>query len=75
MVSCSRYWGRDFSAVVLDQLRRSLAADADRNCEIRLLQRRADDVEGLAEAFDPVVINSVAQYFPNLSYLTRVRRR
>ena len=40
---------------------------------VRLLERSADDFEGLEEgAFDLVVLNSVVQYFPDAGYLVRV---
>ncbi|MFC0435416.1 non-ribosomal peptide synthetase [Kutzneria buriramensis] len=69
------YWGTDFSAPVLDELRRQVdrAGWSDR---VRLRCQPADDTSGLpAEGFDTVVLNSVAQYFPDARYLDRVLTR
>ncbi|MEX2587463.1 MAG: amino acid adenylation domain-containing protein, partial [Actinomycetota bacterium] len=70
---CDQYWGTDFSAEVIAKL----ATDVERHPKlapkVSLLCRAAHEVEGLPEQFfDTVVINSVAQYFPNIEYLTRV---
>jgi hypothetical protein len=41
--------------------------------KVELLERSANDLQDLAEdSFDTVIINSVAQYFPNAAYLNRV---
>ncbi|MCY1023457.1 non-ribosomal peptide synthetase [Pyxidicoccus sp. MSG2] len=71
--SCTRYCGTDLSGVVLDKLRRGLAGREPMPCEISLLQRPADALSDLPGGpFDTVVLNSVAQYFPSLAYLTTV---
>ena len=71
--SCDRYVASDFSHGALGRLRGQLEALPALAERVELLERRADDFDGLAEdSFDAVVINSVAQYFPNLAYLTRV---
>ncbi|NNB93013.1 amino acid adenylation domain-containing protein [Corallococcus exiguus] len=71
--SCTRYCGTDLSGVVLDKLRRGLAAREPMPCELSLLQRPADALRDLPGGpFDTVVINSVAQYFPSLAYLETV---
>ncbi|MFP2896583.1 condensation domain-containing protein [Corallococcus sp. 4LFB] len=71
--SCTRYCGTDLSGVVLDKLRRGLAAREPMPCELSLLQRPADALRDLPGGpFDTVVINSVAQYFPSLAYLDTV---
>jgi SAM-dependent methyltransferase/acyl carrier protein len=68
---CSAYWGTDISEVALGALRSRWEGTAAP--EVRLLQRAADDFTGIPEgAFDLVVLNSVAQYFPGLDYLLRV---
>ncbi|MBA2675316.1 non-ribosomal peptide synthetase, partial [Ramlibacter sp.] len=71
-LACAQYWGMDFSATVLEQLRASLDAHPAAACDVRLLHREANDFDGVEPLFDTVVINSVAQYFPNLDYLTQV---
>ncbi|MCP4661953.1 MAG: amino acid adenylation domain-containing protein [bacterium] len=65
------YCGTDFSQPALDYAREQLEK---RNLEgVTLHTRTADDFEGLAaESFDTVVLNSVAQYFPDIDYLVRV---
>ncbi len=66
------YWGTDFSAPVLDDLRAQIDQTgwADR---VRLRCQPADDVSGLPRGhFDTVVLNSVVQYFPDAGYLDRV---
>ncbi|MCA1593880.1 MAG: phosphopantetheine-binding protein [Acidobacteria bacterium] len=68
---CSHYWGTDFSPAALALLRRQLAESE--LPQVTLNQRLADDFQGMeAEAFDAVVLNSVAQYFPSIEYLLRV---
>jgi amino acid adenylation domain-containing protein len=67
-----RYVGTDFSARVLETLRRRVDA-AGALPPVVLLHREADDFSGLeAERFDTVVLNSVCQYFPSAEYLARV---
>ncbi|HWX42056.1 MAG TPA: amino acid adenylation domain-containing protein, partial [Blastocatellia bacterium] len=70
---CTRYLGTDFSKVSLDALQRELITRGDKFSNVRLVERMADDFEGIeAGAFDTVIINSVVQYFPDLDYLLRV---
>ncbi|MEU5002603.1 amino acid adenylation domain-containing protein [Streptomyces sp. NPDC021622] len=78
---CETYLGTDLSAPVIARLRNQVAAAglADR---VELRCRAADtDTDADADAdiasgvFDTVVINSVAQYFPDLGYLRRVLRQ
>jgi ubiquinone/menaquinone biosynthesis C-methylase UbiE len=71
--SCNKYVASDFSHEVLDRLREQLATlPALEEC-VELLERRADNFDGFADdSFDAVIINSVAQYFPSVAYLTRV---
>jgi SAM-dependent methyltransferase/acyl carrier protein len=67
----ARYVGTDFSAVTLDQLGSSLRAGGLDG--VKLLRREADDFTGFGDGeFDLVVLNSVVQYFPDVSYLSRV---
>jgi thioesterase domain-containing protein/acyl-CoA synthetase (AMP-forming)/AMP-acid ligase II/acyl carrier protein len=70
---CKQYWATDFSAPVIEVLRAQVAADVELSSRVRLLCQSADVVEGLpAGFFDAILINSVAQYFPNAEYLVRV---
>ncbi|HEY1271032.1 MAG TPA: amino acid adenylation domain-containing protein, partial [Terriglobales bacterium] len=69
---CECYWGTDFSQTALDYIRRQLPGKPELS-HLQLAQRRAEDLEGLPQqAFDAVVINSVAQYFPSIEYLVTV---
>jgi len=71
--ACQRYVALDFSPQVLRKLREHLAQTADLFGKVDLLERSADNFEGFAEdSFSTVIVNSVAQYFPSLSYLDRV---
>lgn len=66
---CESYWGTDLSARAVADLR----AQFDDDARVQLRACAADDFSGMpAEYFDLVVINSVAQYFPNADYLHRV---
>lgn len=66
-----RYVGVDFSPAVLERLSRKVNARGISN--IRLHCAPADNLSELGESdFDMVVINSVAQYFPDVDYLLKV---
>jgi SAM-dependent methyltransferase/acyl carrier protein len=68
-----RFVGTDFSPAALEFVRRVLDQESDHYGEVELLQRLADDFEGLApRSFDTVILNSVAQYLPNVHDLLRV---
>ncbi|HEX2094523.1 MAG TPA: non-ribosomal peptide synthase/polyketide synthase, partial [Longimicrobiaceae bacterium] len=63
------YHATDISAVAVDELRRTAAGLP----QVRVGRAAADDLAELAGAgFDTVVLNSVAQYFPDVEYLLRV---
>ncbi|MFL5380981.1 MAG: amino acid adenylation domain-containing protein, partial [Longimicrobiaceae bacterium] len=63
------YHGTDFSGVALEHVRRHAAGLP----QVSLSEREADRLDDYAGAeFDLVVVNSVAQYFPDLDYLLRV---
>ncbi|PTH90221.1 hypothetical protein C9J60_04460 [Streptomyces sp. A244] len=69
------YWATDFSAAVIDRLRRQTAARPELADRVEFLVRPAHDFDGLPRGFfDTVVINSVVQYFPNAGYLSSVLR-
>ena len=59
-----RYVATDFSPTALARLAPLVGEN------VELLERRADELDGLA-GFDVVVINSVVQYFPDAAYLRR----
>lgn len=69
--SVEAYWATDFSEPVIERLGRQVA-EAGWTERVRLLCRRADDLTGIPEIFDTVVLNSVVQYFPNERYLEQV---
>jgi len=69
--SCAHYYATDFSAVALQYLEEQIAQSE--MPLVTLLQRRADDFSGFESgAFDAVILNSVVQYFPSISYLLLV---
>ncbi|GAB4190085.1 MAG: hypothetical protein Fur006_31860 [Coleofasciculaceae cyanobacterium] len=69
---CTQYWGTDFSAQALRHIE-ELKRSGDEWSHVTLLQRRADNFEGIeAQSFDTVILNSVIQYFPSIDYLLRV---
>jgi amino acid adenylation domain-containing protein len=60
------YWATDFSETAIARLRQT-RGDLP---ALRLFQRFADDFSGIPTgSFDVVVLNSVAQYFPDVEYL------
>ena len=62
------YWAADISKVAIDALGKNQPLP-----QVKLFHRPADDFAGIPEQhFDTVIINSVAQYFPDASYLARV---
>jgi acyl-CoA synthetase (AMP-forming)/AMP-acid ligase II/acyl carrier protein len=69
---CEEYTGLDFSPAALAYLRKHLPALGAAGERVKLLQRTADDLSGLAPGFDLVILNSVVQYFPSVEYFVRV---
>jgi SAM-dependent methyltransferase len=68
-----RYVGTDLAPAVLAKLRKQMHQMSGSWDAVELLERPADNFEGLPEAsFDTVVINSVTHYFPNVTYLAKV---
>lgn len=64
------YTGIDFSLHALEQIRAELSADE--KAKVTLLELPAHGLHELAEkSYDTIVINSVAQYFPDADYLIR----
>nr|AGS49567.1 long-chain-fatty-acid--CoA ligase [uncultured bacterium esnapd10] len=66
------YWGTDFSRSVIDSLRNQVAERPELAGKVVLDAKAAHELDGLPATFDTIVINSVAQYFPNARYLTEV---
>ncbi|MGK5627296.1 condensation domain-containing protein, partial [Streptomyces sp. URMC 123] len=72
--ACEQYWATDLSPTAIDYVRGHL--DPSTAGRVVLRCQEGDDVTGLPEgAFDLVVLNSVAQYFPHAGYLRRVLDR
>jgi natural product biosynthesis luciferase-like monooxygenase protein len=72
--ACARYVGVDFSPAVLARLRARLARHPLPHVE--LVQGAAHEIGGIRPGgFDVVVLNSVAQYFPDARYLVDVLRQ
>ena len=70
---CDLYVAIDFAPAVLAGLNAQLGKVPTLTERVRVMERTADNFEGLYQnSFDCVVINSAAQYFPNVTYLTRV---
>jgi amino acid adenylation domain-containing protein len=62
------YWAADISKVAIDALQNNHPLS-----QVRLFHRPADDFSAIPDAhFDTVIINSVAQYFPDADYLAKV---
>ena len=62
------YWAADISRVAIEALEKNHPLP-----QVKLFHRPADDFSGIPDAhFDTVIINSVAQYFPDAAYLARV---
>ncbi|WP_221349818.1 non-ribosomal peptide synthetase [Streptomyces beigongshangae] len=70
---CEEYWGTDLSEEAVRALRAQVDTVPELAGRVHLSARPAHDTEGLPHAhFDTVVLNSVAQYFPDAGYLTDV---
>jgi len=62
------YWAADISKVAIEALEKNHPLP-----QVKLLTRPADDFQDIPDCdFDTVIINSVAQYFPNADYLAEV---
>src|SRR5262249_19623014 len=67
---CESYCATDISSAAIGYLRDSIGTSLP---HVQLQLREADDVSGIEPGFfDVVVLNSVIQYFPSLTYLERV---
>ena len=69
---CERYTGTDFSETALNHTRQ-MCQQLDNLGHVTLRKGFADDFSGFeANQFDTIILNSVVQYFPDISYLERV---
>jgi len=65
---CETYWAADIAESAVSALRAKIQLP-----QVKLFVRPADDFSQIEPAaFDTVIINSVAQYFPSAEYLERV---
>jgi natural product biosynthesis luciferase-like monooxygenase protein len=72
---CERYVGVDVAATALRQLEARLEA-ANLAKTVSLRELPADAIDQLGDArFDTIVLNSVAQYFPDVAYFLRVMQK
>ncbi|MFI6553989.1 non-ribosomal peptide synthase/polyketide synthase [Streptomyces griseus] len=70
------YVGTDFSAEAIEALRAQVEREPELSGRVELRTGAAHETDGLPQGFfDLVVVNSVAQYFPNAAYLEDVVRR
>jgi ubiquinone/menaquinone biosynthesis C-methylase UbiE len=73
---CQRCVGTDQSKAAMQRLKEQLAQSPESSAAVTLLERSADNFEGFsANSFDTVILNSVVQYFPSVTYLVRVLER
>ncbi len=73
---CARYVGTDVSPEVLKKLKKQMDEWGGEWSNVTLLERSAENLEGFADgSFDTVILNSVVQHFPNVSYLLSVLER
>ena len=71
--ACEHYHGTDISQTALDFLKKQLQRPELALSGITLDRKAAHELDPAASGtFDAVVLNSVAQYFPNLDYLVQV---
>ena len=67
---CEKYLATDFSQKAVSRLEKITQG---RLPQVSLAQREGDNFDGIgSDEFDTVIINSVAQYFPSIEYLTDV---
>jgi amino acid adenylation domain-containing protein len=72
---CSRYDASDISPVAIQRLQALVAEGSEPLPQVTLSQRPADDFsEFQAGAYDTVILNSVTQHFPNVTYLAEVMK-
>jgi amino acid adenylation domain-containing protein len=68
---CAEYSATDFSSSAISYVQQQVTRHNLSN--VKLMNRPADDFNGLtAGSFDLIILNSVVQYFPDITYLLRV---
>lgn len=71
--ACTQYDASDISPIVIERLEALVGDGAEPLPQVSLSHRPADDFSGVrAGAYDTVILNSVTQHFPDVTYLTRV---
>jgi amino acid adenylation domain-containing protein len=66
------YHGTDFSQAAIDTVE-ALRRDRPELAHVKLFRQSGEDVSGLdRDGYDAIVLNSVVQYFPSISYLVTV---
>ncbi|HEX8474860.1 MAG TPA: amino acid adenylation domain-containing protein [Pyrinomonadaceae bacterium] len=72
---CAEYCATDFSPAALRYVRQQLSTLKQELPQVTLYEKTADDFTGVEpDRFDAVILNSVAQYFPDVGYLSDVLR-
>ena len=72
---CGQYWATDFSSAALQQIEQ-LKQTTDSLEHVVLFNRKADNWSEIdRESFDTVILNSVVQYFPSITYLLDVLQK
>jgi amino acid adenylation domain-containing protein len=72
---CEVYYGVDISAVAIERLK-TWTFNRTELSHVELQRRSALQLEGVQHAYyDTVILNSVVQFFPDLSYLQEVLKR
>ena len=70
---CICYDGSDFSEKSLAYVQHVIEQEPEQYGKVRLWLRQANEFEGWKqESYDLVILNSVVQYFPDVSYLMEV---
>ncbi len=71
--SCHSYIGVDYSEEIISKVEKVINSKEDIKNKSKVYYRPADDFTGISNrSLDTIVVNSVAQYFPNIEYLTGV---
>lgn len=71
---CQHYHGLDFTQSAIENIRQQLAIHP--LPQVTLARKRADELDDLPlPTFDLVILNSVVQYFPGITYLLQVLER
>lgn len=67
------YYGTDISQASLNYIHEQIAAQPDKYQHVTLAEKRADEFDDISEnSFDVLILNSIAQYFPDIEYLLQV---